>query len=1075
MKRYALFSIFPSLCLTFNALAQPEISPELDSNQTIKAGARAFKLNEHAQAAALFAQAVVAYQKQGNAAGEVQANVALAQAMAKKGKVSKAIQILEKQTEIVQKDANLTYLALYIIEKTCILYTSEAQSMAKTNALAQAFRALTYAKGSSYYYYLGSLKNMEGLMTQATDSKKAIKSYTESIAAFQKSKEKNSNLKIGLVYNNMGALYEQQSDWLNAQNYYERAYGIAIKNKPNSSLIAMTLYNMAYPMEEQGKYEDALATYKKVLAAYAKTNKTEGRDEAEVYLAMSGCYLQLRNLVQTRLYAQRCLAISAQLSATDKAQTDFSSIGMANLVLAHTHENDAPKKALAYVAEAEKSVRASHNDFLLGDVLLTKSRIFSNFPAFGNADKVFAEAVALNTKLELPIIVARTQLNWAAYQQKTGQKNYADLLAAAKPVLIKAQKKANIAVLQALEWTLAPQSPQNTSLRLSAINNCLLPNAAIHKIGDPINPTAILRAEQYLEVVRILSAQSGGVEKLHLYENALQFLVFMRQNIQFETSKLNISLLTRQFTDAALREATAQNDAIAAFRCIEYAKSLSILEAQQRNESCQRANLTPEIIQKENTLKAQLFVLQKKLEEDNAENQTEIYAKITALNNELETFERNIKNEIAQKSAVLYMNNTQLHLQLQAALQPNEVFIDYYLNDKNLYAVLLEHKKMTILKNDIENANLNEQVQAFLQTTKQPDLTAFVNANIALRNTLFHFGTQHVERLVATKKRWIISPDDALFQVPFEILEDVGMQGISSEKNNFATFNYLIRQHSIVYQYSAALYLQSKNHEYSIFKRGLLAFAPFTDRNALANTNRSASLNQMFAALPFSKKEVENLYKNLSAKIFISEDATKQNFIQNASKYGVLHLATHTVYDSTDQEYNLVFLDKNKKSYSFLKNYEIAYSNLAAELVALSACNTANGTIQKGEAAASLARAFAYAGTPNVLTTLWEVPDQANASIIERFYKNLAQGLPKDEALQQAKLQYLATTNPTQTYPQMWAGAILIGNAEPLQALQKAWWQTWWWLLLLPFAASVFLLYTTQTPPYFRKRSNRRI
>jgi CHAT domain-containing protein len=301
------------------------------------------------------------------------------------------------------------------------------------------------------------------------------------------------------------------------------------------------------------------------------------------------------------------------------------------------------------------------------------------------------------------------------------------------------------------------------------------------------------------------------------------------------------------------------------------------------------------------------------------------------------------------------------------------------------------------------------------------------------------------------------------------LLANENAQNTKAANTNFANFPYLLRQHSMVYQYSAALYLQSKNHEYSIFKRGLLAFAPFTDRSVLPNTTRGATTQQGFTALPFSKKEIENLNKNFDAKTFTSKEATKQNFMANASKYGVLHLATHTVYDSTDQAYNLVFLDKTTNQYSFLKNYEIAYSNLAAELVALSACNTANGTIEKGEAAASLARAFAYAGTPNVLTTLWEVPDQANANIIERFYKNLAQGLPKDEALQQAKLQYLATANPQSTYPQMWAGAILIGNAEPLQALQKAWWQSWWWLCL-PAIIIMGLLYRFAPLAFGKKR-----
>ena len=53
--------------------------------------------------------------------------------------------------------------------------------------------------------------------------------------------------------------------------------------------------------------------------------------------------------------------------------------------------------------------------------------------------------------------------------------------------------------------------------------------------------------------------------------------------------------------------------------------------------------------------------------------------------------------------------------------------------------------------------------------------------------------------------------------------------------------------------------------------------------------------------------------------------------------------------------------------------------NLKAELVALSACNTGVGAIQKGEGAMSVARGFAYAGCPNIAMTLWPVSDQAAA------------------------------------------------------------------------------------------------
>ena len=83
----------------------------------------------------------------------------------------------------------------------------------------------------------------------------------------------------------------------------------------------------------------------------------------------------------------------------------------------------------------------------------------------------------------------------------------------------------------------------------------------------------------------------------------------------------------------------------------------------------------------------------------------------------------------------------------------------------------------------------------------------------------------------------------------------------------------------------------------------------------------------------------------------------------------------------------------------------------------------------------SLARGFAALGIPSTITTLWNVEDQPTYELTKLFYNYLDQGLPKDEALQRAKLDWLAQGGAADALPSQWAGMILVGDTAPLESL----------------------------------------
>lgn len=130
----------------------------------------------------------------------------------------------------------------------------------------------------------------------------------------------------------------------------------------------------------------------------------------------------------------------------------------------------------------------------------------------------------------------------------------------------------------------------------------------------------------------------------------------------------------------------------------------------------------------------------------------------------------------------------------------------------------------------------------------------------------------------------------------------------------------------------------------------------------------------------------------------------------------------------------LVFYqDNDTLEDGMLNTYELFNMDLNAGLAVLSACNTGSGKLLKGEGIMNLARGFIYAGVPGIVMTMWSVEDQASSDIVNKFYKYLKDGMSKDEALRQAKLDFLAQGDPLKSHPFYWAAYVNIGDNSPMK------------------------------------------
>jgi CHAT domain-containing protein len=149
------------------------------------------------------------------------------------------------------------------------------------------------------------------------------------------------------------------------------------------------------------------------------------------------------------------------------------------------------------------------------------------------------------------------------------------------------------------------------------------------------------------------------------------------------------------------------------------------------------------------------------------------------------------------------------------------------------------------------------------------------------------------------------------------------------------------------------------------------------------------------------------------------------------ANYRIVHLASHGLLNPAHPEMSGIVLSlvdsRGRPQNGFLRAGDIYNMRLAAELVTLSACQTALGKEVQGEGLIGLTRGFMYAGAARVLASLWRIPDRATAELMRRFYQAmLVDGLAPPAALRKAQVQMYRDSRSSAPYN--WAAFVLQGE-----------------------------------------------
>jgi CHAT domain-containing protein len=190
--------------------------------------------------------------------------------------------------------------------------------------------------------------------------------------------------------------------------------------------------------------------------------------------------------------------------------------------------------------------------------------------------------------------------------------------------------------------------------------------------------------------------------------------------------------------------------------------------------------------------------------------------------------------------------------------------------------------------------------------------------------------------------------------------------------------------------------------------------------------------------LRFSRREADAIAalaspgETLKALDFEASRATASS--PSLRDYRIVHFATHGLLNSRHPELSGIVLSlvdqDGAPQDGFLRLSDLYSMKLNADLVVLSACQTALGKQIKGEGLVGLTRGFFYAGAPRVIASLWSVRDEATSELMARFYRTLLQGGQSPAAaLRSAQVAF--SKDPRWSAPYYWAGFVLQGEWRP--------------------------------------------
>lgn len=404
---------------------------------------------------------------------------------------------------------------------------------------------------------------------------------------------------------------------------------------------------------------------------------------------------------------------------------------------------------------------------------------------------------------------------------------------------------------------------------------------------------------------------------------------------------------------------------------LDHSEATDILEPEQRDEYLnllyERNKLISELIH--NSSKDSLV----RLLSENLKNQEEL--------------EQFIQQKTPEFFNRIYTNKSFKIKDIQQALSPKEMMLDYVILQDTLYQLSITKKSIQAKKKHLTIYDF-EELKSIKQLISKPP-------------SIDQWGSKEAKEL---KIRLSSLADKLLFPIDHEYSQIIIIAHAELKKFPFIAltdskddYSYIVQSKQIYYAPNIALWLKNQNN--SINFNQILIVDPFSqDENSEDY-------------LPYARYEVQRINQYFPSKRVDSAS------ISDLKNFSIVHFLMHSIINDNNPMRSYLKLNNDSLSLS-LEN--IKHARISNDLVFISSCESNSGFLSKNEGIISLSRSFLEAGTKSVVATYWPIDDYASSQIASSFYSNLRE-YDVSTSLQKAQNTYLSNAGYYESHPFFWA------------------------------------------------------
>lgn len=804
--------------------------------------------------------------------------------------------------------------------------------------------------------------------------------------------------------NNIASVSYSRGEVRRAFDYFSQALEVA-RVSGDRQAQSILLNNMGTLYQAQGEHQAALDLLTQALALRRAVQDRAG--EVRTLNNLSLEYRLLGDSVTSKQTAEQAVTLAEQLQDRQLRAASLNSLGtierlLGDLPAAERHL----EQALTLFREFGERRLASATLNNLGELHQAQGRV-------DLARKEFEQALAEARAAEERQREAYTLRNLGGLE-----------MASNRPVQALTHFEASLDIERAIR----NQEGEAESLREIA--------RALNRQGQI--DQALARSEAALDIVESLRSKVGNPQ--------LRTTYFSSKRSFYE---LYVDLLMSGGSPASPGGSPpAPARLAAALEASERARARSLLDMLRESGVAIREGVDRDLLEREESLRQRINVVassrNRALADRSAPDRlAPIERELDDLFREYQQTQADIRARSPHYAAISQADAVRVG-EIQRALDPDTLLLEYMLGDERSYLWAVTPTSLTgfRLPGRARIEDLARDIYTGL--TRRSGVDAAAGARGELSRLLLGPVAAQLQ-----KKRLVIVADGALLYVPFTVLDSP----VSPVRTP------LIVDHEVVHLPSVSSLLVMRGtppRRRAEATVGIIADPVFAADDVRV-TGRAAALNAAarndvtatraldraaadsrlarFPRLRFTRQEAEGIAALLPpGRRFAAFDfaATRETAASEAfGRHQILHFATHGLINSVHPELSgLVFslVDaRGQPQDGFLRLHDVYNLKLDAELVVLSACQTALGQDIRGEGLIGLTRGFMYAGAPRVVASLWDVEDRATAELMKRFYEGmLARKQTPARALRDAQLALIRDRRWSNPY--YWGAFVLQGE-----------------------------------------------